>query len=468
MQLYPVLASEWVTFPQNNQEILKSIGAVPVNDVFWSLWNSYTKVKLLRGGRGGGKSEIIADIFVNRCLTESYFKGYYGKKVFETLRDTCFATLVSSIEKNGLQKYFRYSTSPNGHMVIDCVNGNRLVPFGSDKADKLKSIKDPTHIWCEEFDQFDEDDFKELYPTLRTTRGSNEFWASFNSYAVYESHWILKYFYPKLYTGDDKPDMDIVEDAGVLDVFANYTDNYFIDQDDYTQKLKLASGGNSTIFEGLANGAWGVTENKNPWLYAFDRARHVRPAAFRPTYPVYIFMDINNDPLECTIWQMSPNKGESDSFLHCIKEYSGKFKLEELALRIRTDFPISILFLGGDRSGQNEDVGRNQTVYQIMGSCLNLSERQLLLNTTNLEHADSRILCNALIQNYPNFAIDPSCVNLINQCEIATINDKSAKPHQLLKDRKRFKLDAFDSLRYCFQTLFHKWVKDTYLKVIKK
>lgn len=468
MQLHPVKASEWVTFTEPNKDILKSVGAVPVNDIFLPLWDNRQKIKLLRGGRGGGKSEIIVDVLVDRCLKENYFKCYYGKKVFETLRDTCFATLVASIEKNNLTKFFRYSTSPSGHMVIDCINGNKFIPFGSDKADKLKSIKDPTHIWCEEFDQFEEDDFKELYPTLRTKRGANEFWASFNSYSVYETHWILKYFYPNLYKGDDKPDMDVLATAGILDLFANYTDNYFIDQADYTAKLKMAAGGNAVIFEGLANGAWGVTENKNPWLYSFDRSKHVKAAKFLPTFPVYIFMDINNDPLECTLWQMSPSKGGNDSFIHCIKEYSGKFKLEELALRIKADFPVSILFLGGDRSGQNEDVGRNQTVYQMLGGLLNLADRQLLLNTHNLEHADSRILCNAMFNNYPNICIDPSCTNLISQCEIATINDKSPKPHQLLKDRDRYKLDAFDSMRYFFQTMFHKWAKDTYLKVLRK
>lgn len=97
-------------------------------------------------------------------------------------------------------------------MIITCkTNGNKFIPFGADKADKLKSIKDPTHIWCEEFDQFAFTDFKHLYPTLRTLRGVNRFIGSFNTHEVLPTHWILKLFFPDLYEGTDKDDVLMVD-----------------------------------------------------------------------------------------------------------------------------------------------------------------------------------------------------------------------------------------------------------------
>lgn len=468
-ELRPILASEYVTFNAVAKAGLVQFGGVPVNDVFMPMWEREAKIWVLYGGRGGGKSEAVVDRLIAESRKPGYFKCYYGRKVFDTVRGSCFATIVASIKKLGLEREFRFSEADSSSMMITHIaTGHKFIPFGSDKADKLKSIKDPTHIWCEEFPEFTFEDFKELYPTLRTERGHNVFIATLNAYSIFTDNWIVKTFFATEYTGNDKSVTDILDGVSVERIFANYPDNHFINHETYKQTLWIASAGNLIIFEGLANGSWGVVENTNPWLYSFDYEKHVKPAAFLPSYPVYIFIDVNNDPLECTLWQMSPNKGGRNSFLHCIDEFSGKYKVQQLCEIIRSKYPASILYLGGDRSGQNEDVGRNQTIYQIMGSLLGLSAKQLLLNTYNLEHADSRLLCNSMFANYPNLRIDPSCTNYIRQCQLATVDEKSAKPSQLLKDRGMYKMDCFDSGRYMFQTMFNEFVRETYLRVMNK
>lgn len=471
MLLHPVRASEWITFSDKNKSILKKCGALPINDALIPYWRHPAPVKLLRGGRGGGKSEITVDQALDYAITDPYYKCYYGRKVFENVRDSCFATLVAGIEKNNLQDYFHYSTANTSSMIITCkLNGNKFIPFGADKPGKLKSIKDPTMIWFEEFDQFDYEDFKEIFLTLRTTRGRGEVWGTFNSYSVSEDHWILKTFFPEDYKGHEEIEYDALEGVDILKVLVNYTDNYFIDQEDYTRKLRLAAGGNNEIFEGIANGAWGVTDNKNPWLYNFDSKVHIKDnLPFLPTYPVYLSFDFNNDPFACTAWQMSPNKGNDSSFVHCIREFNGKIKIEEMCQWIRATYPNSILYVTGDRSGQNEDVGRNQTLYQMIAGYLGISDKLMNLNNTNLEHGDSRIFLNAMLANYPNIYLSrEGCPELIRQCQRAKVDEESKKPSQLLKDRGQYKNDEFDSMRYFFQTYFHKWAKETYLKAINK
>lgn len=477
VNIYPVKASGFFreSFPEERDVLIKS-GIMPINDVFKPHYGDRSNLRLFYGGYGSGKSVFIAQDLISKCLNDKYFKCYYGRKVFEAVHHSCFETLVETIEDLGLEQYFKYSKADNSTMVIRCViNDNKFIPFGSDKPDKLKSIKDPSHIWCEEFDQFEEGegerhgDFQILYPRLRTVKAETEFIASFNTSPVYSRHWILKYFFPELYAGDEKPSdwfLELFSELKISKCFANYTDNFFIDQPKYYKQLQLASGGSMSILNAIAAGAWGVSENKAPWLYAFDEAKHVKKIAFIPGMPVYIFIDVNNDPFEATVWQHSSQFGGSDSFIHCIKEYSGKYKVEELCARIKSDFPASIIYVGGDRSGQNQDVGRNQTIYQIIQSLLGLRPVQMLLNTYNLEHADSRILMNMLIANYPHFAIDKSCVNYIHQCKIATVSEKEGKPQQLLKDRGTYKMDAFDSGRYYFQTIFNEWVKKNYLRAL--
>lgn len=472
MRLHPVKASGWfnVGLSEAERQLLINSGVVPTNDVFYPIWFDNSQIKLLRGGRGGGKSEITCDKLLQDALIEPYAKIYYGRKVFDNVRGSCFATLVAAVKKNNLERYFHYSGANTSSMILTCkLNGNQLIPFGSDKADKLKSIKDPTHIWCEEFDQFTFEDFMELFPTLRTIRGKNEFWGTFNAYAVHEEHWVLKTFFPEHYNGVATNGEATLQGISICKILANYYDNYFIDREDYEKKLRLACSGNDMLFQGLANGAWGVTDNTNPWLYNFDYEKHVKDLPFLPAYDVYLSFDFNNDPFACTAWQMSPVKGDPrHSFLHCIKEFTGVMKVEEMCARIKTTFPGSILHVTGDRSGSNEDIGRNQTLYQTIAALLNLGAKQLDLNTHNLEHADSRMLFNTMLYHYPNFFIDRSCKNFIRQCQQARVDVDSNKPSQLLKNREDHKNDEFDSGRYLLQTYFNKFVKETYLKIVRK
>lgn len=468
--MQPVFASKFIRklTVEQQQQVIKT-GIVPVNDIFMPIWMRTSDIHLLFGGRGGGKSEAVFDRLLNNCLTDKYFRCYYGRKVFDTVRGSCFKTLVESIKKLGLEDQFLYSEADNSSMVITCKrNRNQFIPFGADKSDKLKSIKDPTHIVCEEFDQFLFLDFKELFPTLRTTRAVCEFFGMFNTHEVYSDHWLIKLFFTELYSGKEAVDTDMLPQLSINKIFVNYTDNYFIDQADYYNRLKMSAGGNMHLLQAIANGAWGVTENDNPWLHAFNYDKHVKKLPFLQSFPVYLNFDINNDPFTCLATQHSPIKGTKDSFIHFIKEFSGHIKAEDMCQQIKSTFPASIFYITGDRSGLNEDVGRNQTLYAIIQSMLGLSDKQMCLNTHNLEHADSRLLCNAMLEHYPNLFIDIGCKNFIADCQKATCDPDSARPSTLLKDRKGYKMDLFDGGRYYFQTYWNTWAKDTYFRLLKR
>lgn len=472
INIFPVKASGFLreSLPEEREPLIRS-GILPVNDVFLPLFNEDFKIALLWGGRGGGKSEGAIDYLITDTLTQSYNKVYYGRKEFESLRKTSFPDIIKAIRKRGLEGQFRFSDAPNSSMVIQHKpTGNVMIPFGLDKYDKSKGFADPTHIWIDEADQIEFKAFSDVYPTLRTVRGKNQMLLTFNSYSVMPDHWIMRTFFPDLYEGDEVIDFDALHDIKVLKIFANYFDNYFIDREEYERQLRLAAAGNQHIYDGLANGHWGVPENNNPWLYAFDRERHVRKTLpFLPSFDVYLSFDFNNDPFACTAWQMSPQKGLNSSFLHCIKEFSGSLKIEEMCQRIKATFPNSILHITGDRSGQNEDVGRNRTLYDMIASYLGVSKKLMNLNTTNLEHADSRMLCNAMFANYPNMLLsEAGCPNLIRQCMNARVDPDSSKPSHLLKDRGLNKNDELDSMRYVLQSYFHQFVKMTYIRVLKK
>lgn len=471
--LTPVKASGWFNTSLSDEERASLIesGIIVVNDKFFDLWERVASIWLLRGGRGGGKSEAVFDRLLDKSLTDKYFRGYYGRKVFDTVRGSCFKTLDECIKKQRLQKWFNYSNADHSTMIITAKGtGHQFVPFGSDKPDKIKSIKDPTHIVCEEFNQFDFEDFQEIFPTLRTERAETEFYGMFNTKDVFPHDWIPRVFFPEI--ADKQVNIDIFEGVDIQNIFVNYYDNYFIDHEEYRKKLMISAGGNVTLFNAIANGAWGMRENEDPWLYAFDQDKHVKPLRFNPTFPVYLSFDFNRDPMSCTAWQMSPSLGINGSFLHCIAEFTDIQGLEKMCSKIRSRFANSILFVTGDSNGNSKYhahvlqyndsdestyQGKNDTNYRIIQRALNLNEKQMHTFSKNMEHGDSRQLCNIMFNSYPNLFIDPSCKLLIAECQIATVDPKSSKPSQILKDRGTYKMDIFDTMRYIMQRYFKKY-----------
>jgi len=266
--------------------------------------------------------------------------------------------------------------------------------------------------------------------------------------------WVKADIYEKWVSGDLPPDFHFQ--------IAKHDDNAFVTEDQRETWAAMDERWRRQLVEG----EWIDFDDKDPrWLYSFDRSKHVKDVPFLPSFPVYLSFDFNNTPFEATAWQYSTDMGSPNSFAHCIAEFSGSYKIPEMCMRIRSKFPNSILYVTGDRSGQNEDVGRNQTNYQMIASHLNLNSRQLNLNSANLEHADSRTLMNSLFAHYPHIYIHPDCVNTIMQSEAARVDNTKATPHQLLKDRnKGLKMDAFDSVRYFFQTYFLEYAKKKYFR----
>src|SRR5690606_17357901 len=77
--------------------------------------------------------------------------------------------------------------------------GNKIISKGFKKSSgnqtaKVKSIKDPTHIWIEEMDEVSEEDFIKADTSIRTTKTDRvQIIGTFNPED--EEHWINKKFF---------------------------------------------------------------------------------------------------------------------------------------------------------------------------------------------------------------------------------------------------------------------------------
>ena len=463
LPIRPIPASRFNDIDDKIKELLRQNGGLPVNDIFIQVMDALQQIILLYGSYGSGKSVAAATKLLKKCLTTPYFKCMYGRKIKDKVRESCFDTICDTIEDNHWEKYFSYNRKPNSNMYIQCVNGNTFIPFGCDDPMKIKSIKDPTDIWAEELDQFSHLDFATLYTRLRTQKAQTQFIGTFNTESVFDEHWIKKTFFNE----DEDPDNNPFSDT--LKILANYYHNFFIDQEAYYEKLKIASGGNERRLEAIAFGAWGVSENNSPWLYAFDYEKHIADNVnLIASFPIYLSFDFNRDPCTCTLWQFSPSKGMKESFIHCIDEFGGTMQLRELCMQIKTRYPYSIFYVTGDSSGNKGDVvysSKHDTAYSVIRSTLGLGKKQMQPNTFNLLHENSRMLMNVMFNSYPNLKISSRCKNLIRDIEIAEVDEDSGRSHQLRKDREKYKMDFFDNMRYFFQKYFHEFAQSVYFKM---
>lgn len=413
---------------------------MPYTTVYHRLMDAKVRFVLSYGGTASGKSYSAAQKEV-AIANERTVKTLVIRKVGNTLRDSVIPGFRARIQEMELQDKFKENKSDR---TMTHENGSQIVFRGLDDPDKLKSFEGLERILVEEAAELEFEDFLELN---RRARGRENIQITLCFNPMHEEHWLKKHFF-------DQPMMECAY------IKSTYHDNPFLTQADRDQieQLKLYNMNQYRIY---ALGEWGLRENNAPWLFAFHRDKHLKPSLpFLRDYPVYLSFDFNRDPLTCLVAQMSPHKGKRDSFIHFIKEFAVKGQLSELCAQIKATFGSNILHVTGDASGSHGNVGfdgRNSSYYHMIRAFLNLSEKQMQLNTRNLHHNDSRALINTLLHQYPNIYISQEgCPLLINDCTIATVDEDSSTPGLLKKDRGIYKMDIFDCFRYFFQA----WFKD--------
>lgn len=427
---------------------------------FHDIIHSWDRYVIAYGGRGSGKTDSFYIKYLLSLFEPYYFRLAYINKEKSNIRDQQYAGFKRVAKRIGL--YDRLKFYDGDYRVVNPENDNMLIPKGMDDPEKTKGFDDLTAIWWDEINKGTLEDFQALNELLRTPSAKYlQFALSFNPVSI--TSWLRTTFFHE----DDAHALhpDYVRNA-ILNR-STYKDNEFIDQEEYLATLKQSACGNSNVLRVNVEGDWGLEENGNPWLFSFKQETHVKPELpFYPQFEVYLSFDFNRTPVTCLAIQQSPNKGEKYSFVHFIQEFCEDIQLEELCKRIKAAFPSSILFVTGDATGARGNVGfeaRNSSYYSMIKSYLNLSDRQMKVNTHNLEHNDSRNLCNTLLHNYPSiFISQKGCPKLIQDCHLATVDEDSKRPGHLLKDRDVYKMDLFDAFRYFWQTYFLEYCERVY------
>lgn len=198
-----------------------------------------------------------------------------------------------------------------------------------------------------------------------------------------------------------------------------------------------------------------VDFNGKPWVYSFDKKKHVKEFAGPiKKYPLYVSFDFNVNPITAIICQHDDDKDK----IRIHAEYRlGTSDTYQLCDQIIADWGDHFLMVTGDASGKKNDtaVKDNMHNYEIIKQKFNLEPGQLKVPTSNPRIRNSRVLTNSLLSRHPSIFIHPRCNFLIQDLQFV-----QATPNgEIDKTKDAHKTHLLDCIRYYFNTWHYEFIK---------
>jgi phage terminase large subunit len=334
-----------------------------VNTPFADLFDNQDRYILLWGGRGSGKTHAACCKIVYMMLTEPYFKGILVRKVYDTIKESQFDSIKQTVEEWGLSSLFTFGVSP---LSIVCANGNRLIARGLDRAEKIKSIKDPTFVWYEEGNDMSEDDFNTVSTTVRSSKCTylQEIF-SFNPESDtpdFADFWIHKRFFSHTHEKTfrntitvNTPDGDV--DYSYTSIHSTYLDNPHLPSS-ISASYEDFKRTSPYYYNVYTLGLWGNREVGNRFYKTFDLSK-VIPVDYCDYLPLHISFDENVTPyLTLTVHQVETIDGvievrQIDEI--CLKSPHNTLKITCDTFNERYKYHKEGVFIYGDRTSKKQD-----------------------------------------------------------------------------------------------------------------
>lgn len=217
---------------------------------YGTYWNYKGRYRVVKGSRASKKSTTTALNMIYRIMTYPDSNGLVIRKVFRTVKDSCFSQLKWAIHRLKVDKYWNATNSPLELTYVP--TGQKILFRGLDDPLKVTSVAvdkgSLCFLWIEEaYEIMSEDDFNMLDESIRGQVPDGLFkqiTLTLNPWN--DRHWIKRRFFDR-------------EDKDILAITTNYKCNEWLDQADLKvfDEMKIH---NPKRYRVAGLGEWGVVD----------------------------------------------------------------------------------------------------------------------------------------------------------------------------------------------------------------
>lgn len=359
---------------------------------------------ILYGGSSSGKSYSVAEVFLIMTLLEGK-DHLVMRKVGAGMRDTIFASFKAAAAHLGVSGMFEFKDSVR---VIRCRDNGAEIKFkGLDDSEKIKGLESIKRVFMDEWNEFDETDYKQMKLRLRGMPGQQLVFA-FNP--ISEGHWIKR----RVFDAEQWHDVPMRVTLGgralpqELTAVKSYRKNaaksilhrrtgeitelppnIAVLQTTYLNNFWVVGSPDGAYgfydeqavatfehyrlhdpdyYNVYALGEWGTIRTGSEYFHAFNRGQHTAEIAYDPALPIHVSVDNNRLPyISYTMWQADHSCGTALRQIHEIcaasPDNSASKSAALVSKYLRSIGYADKLFLHGDCTTRNsntiDDEGRS-------------------------------------------------------------------------------------------------------------
>lgn len=266
----------YILYPEDYKKKTKKVRlSLPdiVGKGYGTFWRFKGRYRVVKGSRASKKSKTAALWFITNMMKYPEANTLVVRKVFRTLKDSCFTELKWAIYRLGVQDFWDIKESPLEMTYRP--TGQKIYFRGLDDPLKVTSITVEKGYLCwawieEAYEISSEDDFNMLDESIRgaipeETGLFKQITLTLNPWN--EHHWIKKRFF------DAEPDTDI------LAMTTNYKCNEWLDKADLKvfETMRIQ---NPRRYQVAGLGDWGIVdglvyENWEEKLFSIDEVKKI-------------------------------------------------------------------------------------------------------------------------------------------------------------------------------------------------
>jgi phage terminase large subunit len=241
-----------------------------VGDGYDEYWDFKGRYRVCKGSRASKKSKTTALNLIYRLMHYRGANILVVRKVYATLKDSCYAELKWAIRALNVEDKFDCKLSPLE--IIYKETGQKIFFRGLDAPLKITSITVESGslcwLWLEEaYEVDDEESFNLINESIRGEVGEGLFkqvTITFNPWN--ERHWLKKRFFER-------------EDEDILAITTTYLCNEWLDAADI-KLFEEMKANNPTRYRVAGLGEWGVAEgliyqNWTEWEFDVNELRQM-------------------------------------------------------------------------------------------------------------------------------------------------------------------------------------------------